>query len=345
MLSPRPQPFRNPPSRIVQFRRKCFFGLLSFCVFVNGILSPAMAGLIAHILAVTHDQVPDYGGDLKRGSSYVIIATGALGLIDACVLFVMTLFRDDIQLKWNWSGKKVRRSLVFSFPVSDNTLTQPCFAPQNQPNKLPIHRISAFVAVVAVLRGIAAVVYSTYDWWESDQSIEQNLRENGTFYTPETWVCRGAPNQTTIEGDHPEYKWMCREAQGARYLAILVTVISVITLVLVLWRWRRRNMDNYHLVRGGNGGSQDPLAAAERGRGSVQEAQHMRLRSSSSPGPPQELTGREIHELPANPIHEMEHRPVIRDSDELSIQEEWTEYFGNAREHDRQHRRGSFEAT
>lgn len=99
-------PHRKSPSKIVRFRRKCYISLLSACILVNGILLPATTGLIAHILAVTHDQVPKYGGDFKRGSSYLVAASGAIGVLDACVLFVMSLIRDDMPLRWNWSGKE-----------------------------------------------------------------------------------------------------------------------------------------------------------------------------------------------------------------------------------------------
>lgn len=102
-------PYRKKPSRIVRFRRKCFRTLLSVSIFLNGLLSPAMAGLMAHVLAYTHDQVPTYGKELKRPSSYLIIVTAALGVIDACVLVLMTLYHDDVPIKMNWSGKKVSR--------------------------------------------------------------------------------------------------------------------------------------------------------------------------------------------------------------------------------------------
>ncbi|KAF9630584.1 hypothetical protein BFW01_g1146 [Lasiodiplodia theobromae] len=308
-----PQPFRKQPSRIVRWRRKCYLSLLSTCILVNGILSPAMTGLISHILAVTHDQVPKYGGDFKRGSSYLVAASGAVGVFDACVLFVMSLIGDDMPLRWNWSGKEKHREW-----------------------KLPVHRIATLVALAAVLRGAAAAAYSNYDYWESDQGIEQNLENNGTYYTPETWICTGAVNQTIIEGEHPEYKWMCREAQGARYLSILVTIVAGITLLLVLWRWRRRNLDRQYEPVANSRRASDviPFGAVDSGRRSEQGSQHYHS-NSSTPPVPQEVVGREVYEMPADTIHEMEHHPMVRDSDGLSIQGEPTEYFA----HD--HRRGN----
>lgn len=189
-----------------------------------------------------------------------------------------------------------------------------------------------------MLRGAAAAAYSNYDYWESDQGIEQNLANNGTYYTPETWICTGAVNQTIIEGEHPEYKWMCREAQGARYLSILVTIVAGITLLLVLWRWRRRNLDRQYEPVANSRRASDviPFGAADSGRGSEQGSQRTHYHSNSSTPPvPQEMVGREVYEMPADPIHEMEHHPMVRDSDGLSIQGEPTEYFA----HD--HRRGN----
>ncbi|OJD29796.1 uncharacterized protein BKCO1_7200028 [Diplodia corticola] len=310
-FSPQPQPQPQPHrSKIVRFRRKCYLSLLSACILVNGILLPATTGLMAHILAVTHDQVSQYGDDLKRGSSYLIAASGAIGLLDACVLFVMSLIRDDMPLKWNWSGKEKHREW-----------------------KLPIHRIAAFVALAAVLRGAAAAAYSNYDYWESKQSVEQNLGSNGTYYTPETWICTGAANKTIIEGDHPEYKWMCREAQGGRYLSILTTIIAAITLILVLWRWRRRNLDRQYQPVAHSRRPSDiiPFGSVESGLGSGRSSQGTRYHNPSSvgtpPAQPQEVVGREVYEMPADSIHEMEHHPMVRDSDELSIQGEPNEYF------------------
>lgn len=195
-----------------------------------------------------------------------------------------------------------------------------------------------------MLRGAAAAVYSNYDYFKSDQTLDQNLNDDDTIYTPETWLCRGVYNNTMTEGEHPDYTWLCREAEGARYLTILITVISGITFLLVLWRWRRRNMERYQPVNSVDGGSAHHLSVAEHGLGGT----HMRLSSnSSSPAQPQEVVGREIHEMPADPIHEMEHHPVIRDSDELSIQDEYPEYFAHERERERdgRYRRASYEAT
>ncbi|KAL0254424.1 hypothetical protein SLS55_009899 [Diplodia seriata] len=321
-LSPHALPHRKPPSKIVRFRRKCYLSLLSACILVNGILLPATTGLIAHILAVTHDQVPEYGGDFKRASSYLIAASGAVGVLDACVLFVMSLIRDDMPLRWNWSGKEKHREW-----------------------KLPIHRIATLVALAAVLRGAAAAAYSNYDYWESKQSVEQHLGVNGTYYTPETWICTGAANNTIIEGDHPEYKWMCREAQGARYLSILTTIIAAITLLLVLWRWRRRNLDRQYQPVAHSRRPSDaiPFGRVETGLGSEQSSQRMRFNSASSvatlPPQPQEVVGREVYEMPADPIHEMEHHPMVRDSDGLSISGEPTEYFASDHRNDGQRRR------
>lgn len=280
-----------------------------------------MTGLMSHILAVTHDQVPKYGGDLRNGSSYFVAVTGALGVIDACLLFLLSLFHDDLPLRWNWSGKK-----------------------KHQEWKIPVHRIATVIAIAAVLRGAGAAAYANYEYWDSDQSIDQNLGNSGTYYTPETWICRGAPNQTEIQGDHPEYKWMCREAQGARYLTILVTVIAGITLLLVLWRWRRSNLDKeYHLVASSRRESHMLGRDLEGGQATRPEMAHMRTASTSSIGP-QEVVGREVYEMAADPIQEMEHRPVIRDSDELSIQGEPTEYFAYGHQQDKRHRTTSYDS-
>lgn len=196
-----------------------------------------------------------------------------------------------------------------------------------------------------MLRGAAAAAYSNYDYWESKQSVEQNLANNGTYYTPETWICTGAANNTIIEGDHPEYKWMCREAQGARYLSILTTIIAGITLLLVLWRWRRRNLDRQYQPVAHSRRPSDaiPFGGVESGLGSEQSSQRMRFNSASSmgdpPAQPQEVVGREVYEMPTDPIHEMEHHPMVRDSDGLSISGEPTEYFASDHRNNGQQRR------
>ncbi|EKG15729.1 hypothetical protein MPH_07164 [Macrophomina phaseolina MS6] len=295
-----------------------------------------MTGLISHILAVTHDQVPKYGGDFRNGSSYFVAVTGALGVLDACFLFILALCQDDVPLRWNWSGKT---KVVL---LQRRWITKILTLPQHQQWKLPVHRIATLVALAAVLRGAAAAAYANYEYWDSDQSIDQNRGSDGTYYTPETWICYGATNQTVIEGEHPEYKWMCREAQGARYLTILTTIIAGITLILVLWRWRRSNLNKqYQPVASGRRDS-DPLGQdVESGQGNGPEMRHTRLPSSGSIAP-QEVVGREVYEMSADPIPEMEHRPVIRDSDELSIQGEPTQYFGHGYNPGQQHHARSY---
>lgn len=81
----------------------------------------------------------------------------------------------------------------------------------------------------------------------------------------------------------------------------------------------------------------------EGGQATRPEMAHMRTASTSSVGP-QEVVGREVYEMAADPIQEMEHRPVIRDSDELSIQGEPTEYFAYGHQQDKRHRTTSYDS-
>ncbi|KAK7539728.1 uncharacterized protein J3D65DRAFT_666423 [Phyllosticta citribraziliensis] len=241
------------------------------CVILIGVISPAVLGLIAHVLVKVHDIE-----DIHRTSSYLILFSAAVGAVDGFVFTVLGLMGKDFHWRANITGKKYE-----SF-------------------RLRIPAIGATIAFGAILRSIAVASYAQYDYYDAQGKIanwtDQHLGEDTHYMTPELWLCHNGTASSTA----------CLEGEGARWLTVPLALLSCLTFCLILWIWRRGNMEAAGFIRTSKDMSQPSESTLEEGNSTP-----MSLKDDASEARrPVELHYQHVNELEETEIHEMDGYPA-----------------------------------
>ncbi|KAK8223812.1 hypothetical protein HDK77DRAFT_45506 [Phyllosticta capitalensis] len=255
------------PSRPRRFSFSKF--MYWICVILIGILSPASLGLIAHVLVQVHNAGND---KLHRTSSYVILFSATVGAVDAFIFTVLGLMGKDFHWKANITGKKYE-----SF-------------------RLRIPAIAATIAFFAILRTIAVTSYAQYDYYNAQGKIanftHDHLGESTTFMTPELLLCNNGTVSHTA----------CLEGGGARWLTVPIALLSCLTFCLILWIWRRGNMEEAGFIRTSRDSPQPSESDLERGATTPMTIKP----EEESEAPPVELHYQHVNELEETEIHELD---------------------------------------
>ncbi|KAK7543069.1 hypothetical protein BKA81DRAFT_379293 [Phyllosticta paracitricarpa] len=257
------------PSRPGRFSISKF--LYWTCVILIGVISPAVLGLIAHILVKVHDIQ-----DIHRTSSYVILFSAAVGAVDGFVFTVLGLMGKDFHWRANITGKKYE-----SF-------------------RLRIPAIGAFIAFGAIIRSIAVTSYAQYDYYDAQGKIanwtDQHLGEDTRYMTPELWLCHNGTASSTA----------CMEGEGARWLTVPLALLSCMIFCLILWIWRRGNMEAAGFIRTRENMSRPSESTLEEGHTTPMSLKE----DSSEAARPAELHYQHVNELEETEIHEMDGCPA-----------------------------------